>query len=326
MISVYDEFTQLKEVILGDVNIGLTKHLKSHEKTLVEEILLETKENLNDIQKIYESCGITVHRPNIQEEFSETIQSPFFSTKGIRNPLSPRDAFIVIGNTILETAGYREDMMFEYLYYKKIFMEQWKHNTCDWNKMPSPSYHNDIEDNIEPMLDAAQIMRLGENLLVSEQGAANAFGIEWLQRHMPKFNVIKAGKVITGHIDAQIKIVRPGLIITPHVVDNLPKCFENWDIIQPTDTSGNLLNFDGILFRDDDVENTFPSCAMMSLNEDTIFCYEHWKHSHKDFINTLENNKLNVIFVPFKHQHWFNQGLTCLTMELHRDGGMEKYI
>ena len=47
MISVYDEFAQLKEVILGDVNIGLTKHLKSHEKTLVEEILLETKENLN---------------------------------------------------------------------------------------------------------------------------------------------------------------------------------------------------------------------------------------------------------------------------------------
>ena len=326
MINVYDEFTQLKEVILGDVNMGLTKYLDFHEKEIVTEILLETKDNITEIQKIYESCGIKVHRPKISKQFDQQIMTPYFNTNGIRNPLSPRDPFIVLGDCILETAGYREDMMFEFLYYKEIFLNKFKTHKSRWVKMPAPSYTNDIDEDIEPILDAAQIMRLGKNIIVSEYGAANLPGVDWLKRHFPEFDIIGAGKKIQGHIDAQIKIVRPGLLISPHPSSDLPNCFSNWNVIHPVDASGNHLNSQGILFRDDDVENTFPSCAMMSLNEDTVFCYEHWKDSHKDFITTLENNKLNVIFVPFKHQHWFNQGLTCLTMELHRVGGKENYI
>ena len=100
----------------------------------------------------------------------------------------------------------------------------------------------------------------------------------------------------------------------------------SFSIHEPTDTSGNLLNFDGILFRDDDVENTFPSCAITSLNENCVFLYEHYKEVHKEFVKQLEKHDIDIIFVPFRHQHWFSQGITCLTLELYRLGDKQTYV
>ena len=325
MFKVFDEFTQLKQVVLGDVNMDLIDHVGRHEKLFITEIFQETQENLNSIAKIYQSNGIKVNRPKIEKSFSKKIETPFFGTKGIRNPLSPRDTFIMLGSTLLETAGYRADMMFEYVYYKNLFTQHWSTNKHLWIKMPSPMYNEELPSS-EPIIDAAQILRLGDHLIVSENGAVNNLGIKWLEQHFQEFNIIKAGKHIQGHIDAQIKIIKPGLIITPHNKENLPDCFKKWDIITPNDVLHEKAITDGILFRDDDVQNTFPSCSIISLNETTVFLYEHYKNSHKDFVNKLESYGIDIIFVPFKHQHWFNQGLTCLTLELDREGDKQNYI
>ena len=121
MIKVYDEFTQLKEVILGNINKELVKYVPKDEQSLILDIFDQTIEDLDAIQKIYQDNGIIVHRPKLSSDYSNIIFTPNSTTKGVRNPLSPRDAFIVIGNTLLETAGYRADMMFEHLFYKNIF-------------------------------------------------------------------------------------------------------------------------------------------------------------------------------------------------------------
>ena len=60
MFKVYDEFTQLKQVVLGDVNMHLLDHVDKHEKLFITEIFQETQENLDSIAKIYESHGIKV--------------------------------------------------------------------------------------------------------------------------------------------------------------------------------------------------------------------------------------------------------------------------
>lgn len=325
MFKVFDEFTQLKQVVLGDVNMDLLEHVDQHEKLFISEIFEETQDNLNTIAKIYKSNGVKVARPDIKNCYSKNIITPFFDTKGIRNPLSPRDSFIMLGSTLLETAGYRADMMFEYMYYKKFFTKNWTAGKHQWIKMPSPLYDQELSAS-EPIIDAAQILRLGDHLVVSENGAINDLGIKWLQQHFHEFRIVKAGKHIQGHIDAQLKILKPGLIITPHNKTHLPDCFQKWDIITPSDVLDNTAVTDGILFRDDDVENTFPSCAIVSLNESTILLYEHFKDTHKEFVKKLESHQMDVIFVPFKHQHWFNQGLTCLTLELNREGDKQNYL
>ena len=96
MINVYDDFTRLNEVILGDVNMYLLDTVDVKYRQQIEDIFLQTKDDLDSIQNILESKGVKVHRPNIKEEFAKTIITPTWSEKGIRNCLSPRDSFAVI--------------------------------------------------------------------------------------------------------------------------------------------------------------------------------------------------------------------------------------
>ena len=61
MIKVYDEFTQLKEVILGNINKELVKYVPKDEQSLILDIFDQTIEDLDAIQKIYQELrGITV--------------------------------------------------------------------------------------------------------------------------------------------------------------------------------------------------------------------------------------------------------------------------
>ena len=330
MINVYDEFTQLQEVVLGVVNKDLIQYVPQDEQSLIGDIFDQTIEDLDQIQRIYEQHNVKVHRPKVIKQYSNLIQTPSFSTEGIRNPLAPRDSFIVLGNTILETSGHRADMAFDHLYYKNIFLDQYKTCKANWIKMPMPSYDDNCVSteeiyNVEPIMDAAQICRLGETLLISSVGAVNPIGIDWIIRHFPEYNVVTTGNNINGHIDAQLKILKPGLLITPHSKNDLPDVFASWDIIGANDNSNTAVT-NGALFRDEDYTNTFPSCCIVSLNEHAVFLYEHAKISHSKFIKQLEQHDIEVIFVPFRHQHWFNQGLTCLTLELSRQGGKQKYI
>ena len=227
MINVFDEFTQLHEVVLGSVDLALTDPMEFEEAKLVRDVFEQTKEDLNTIKKIYELCGITVHRPKIIPQTSETVKTPTFETPGVRNPLSPRDPFIVIGNTLLETACYKPECHFEYVYHKELFLNQWNKHDCGWLKMPSPLLQHPVDWNAEPVLDAAQICRLGDTLLVCNNGAANQSGVRWLRQHFPKFDILELDEPFTGHIDAQLKILRPGLLISPHSVADLPYFFKN---------------------------------------------------------------------------------------------------
>lgn len=333
MINIFDEFTQLKQVILGDVNLDLVKHLPTEDKNFVQDMLQQTKDDLNAISKIYQAHGIDVKRPEIKTNYSNIIKTPNGESLGIRNPLSPRDTFIVLGNTIIENASWKIESLFEYLYYKNIFLNEFMYEkNCKWIKMPTPNYDhltflNDEITNNEPIMDGAQIMRCGDRCFVSVTGAGNELGYEWLRRQFPDFNFIKMPTLIKGHIDAQIKIFKPGLIMSPYTKEQLPSCFASWTHIQSSREHIPISNLQiGKMFRDDDYENTFPTCSIISLNEKVVFIYEHFKDTHPYFIKQLEKNNIDIIWVPFANQHWFNQGITCITLEMSRQGTKEDYF
>jgi len=325
MINVWDEFTQLQEVVLGNVDPALVDYLDVEEAELVREVFYQTQEDLNTIEHIYTKCGIEVNRPNITSKTSQLVCTPTFDTPGVRNPLSPRDPFIVLGNTILETACYKPECHFEYVYYKQMFTHKWNKYKCGWQRMPQPLLIQDVDADAEPVLDAAQICRLGDTLVVSNTGAANASGVRWLRQHFDNYSIIEANTPVSGHIDAQLKILRPGLLISPHPLEHLPDCFANWTKLDALEEHIEYPTT-GIMFRDDDVGNTYPSTGIISLNEHTVFLYEHYKHTHNYYIKQLEKHGIDVIFVPFRHSHWFSQCLTCITLELHRAGTNENYL
>lgn len=332
MVKVYDEFTQLKKVILGDVNLDLVEHCAPQDKNYIADILLQTKEDLQDTQKIYEKHNVKVQRPAIEKRYSHEIITPNCSSMGVRNPLSPRDTFIILGTTILENATWKAESIFEYLYYKDIFLNEFQSSNCKWIKMPTPAYaeqtfNNDEISDYEPIMDGSQILRCGKHCFVSITGAGNEKGFDWLERHFPQYKFVRMPSIIQGHIDAQLKIFKPGLIMSPYNKDQLPNCFSNWEHIR---SSREFIPTDNIsvgqTFRDDDIENTFATCSIVSLNESTVFLYEHFKETHPKFIKDLEQHKIDIIWVPFKNQHWFNQGISCITMEIERQGELENYF
>jgi hypothetical protein len=45
--------------------------------------------------------------------------------------------------------------------------------------------------------------------------------------------------------------------------------------------------------------------------------WDHYK-TEKSLLKELEKRDIEVVFVPFTYSHFFNQGVTCLTLELER--------
>lgn len=329
MINVYDDFTRLNEVILGDVNMYLLDTVDVKYRQQIEDIFLQTKDDLDSIQNILESKGVKVHRPNIKEEFAKTIITPTWSEKGIRNCLSPRDSFAVIGNVLLEAASHKRSSHFESLYYKDIFVQLFKKGG-KWISMPQPalsdlSYNDESYlTNIEPVMDTAQLARFGNRLLVSTRGAGNLLGAEWIARTFDNFDVVYMDNCFSGHLDAQIKIIRPGLIISPYAREKHPDFMQKWDII-PTKIYNGAPEIIDDRLQDDDWDNTYFQTSMLSYDENTVFVFEHYKKLFPKFVKDMESKGVECVFIPFKHQHWFSQGSTCLTCDINRSGGMEVY-
>jgi N-dimethylarginine dimethylaminohydrolase len=281
------------------------------------------------MQKIFQDKGIKVHRPAVSKELSKTINTPLWTEHGVRNCLSPRDSFAVIGNVLLEAASHKRSSQFESLYYKDIFIELFKKGG-KWISMPTPALSDNSYDsatyltNIEPILDTAQIARFGNRLLISTSGAGNLLGVEWIERMFNNFEVIRMNECFSGHLDAQIKIIRPGLVISPYPKDKHPDFMKNWDIVHTEIYNGAPEIIDE-RFQDDDWDNTYFQTSMLSYDENTIFVFDHYKKLFPRFIKEMEKKKVECIFIPFKNQHWFSQGSTCITCDVNRSGSMENY-
>lgn len=330
MIHVFDDFTHLQRVILGDINLGLLNHVNPLYQSQIEDIFHETISDLNAMQRIFEDLDIEVYRPVIKESHSKAIETPYWRENGIRNALSPRDSFAVIGNTLLEAASHKRSAHFEDLYYKELFVKLFKEG-AQWVSMPKPSLedsdfdNDDYLNNLQPILDTAQIARLGDKLLISTSGAGNKMGVEWIQRHFGnRFDIVVMDPCFSGHMDAQVKIIRPGLIVSPYPKEKHPDFMQSWEII-PTQIFGTAPEIVDTELQDDDWDNTYFQSSMLSYDENTVFVFEHYKKLYPDFIKLLERKGVDCVFLPFTHQYWFSQGSTCITCDLNRAGSFEDY-
>jgi len=57
----------------------------------------------------------------------------------------------------------------------------------------------------------------------------------------------------------------------------------------------------------------------LSIDQNTIMMTDYHKDRQNNFIKELERAKIDIDFVKFDFTHFYNHGLTCLTLELHRE-------
>lgn len=330
MIKVNNTYSQLKELILGKISYDFVKHLPEHKQKKIEYILKQTEDDLEEIQSILEKQNIKVLRPERKIEYDREIKTPLWSEIGLRYPIAPRDIFLVVGDTIIETASTSRYRYFEHWAYKDLMIDYFKQG-AKWIAMPSPILGDESYDidediyttNYEPLLEAAGVIQHDNDILVSTCVTSNSLGIQWLKNTLGNnYRYHEMSYKFPGHLDAHICIVRPGLIATYHKKEDFPEYFKDWEFIDLVSTLDREISrsqeFIHENLQDDDHLNTNLICNLLSINENKLLLYDHHK-DNKQLLDTFEKYDIEPIFVPFKYCHFFNQGITCITLETIRE-------
>lgn len=78
--------------------------------------------------------------------------------------------------------------------------------------------------------------------------------------------------------------------------------------------------------QDGDFENTVLAVNCLSIDTKTVVMWEHYK-TETTMIDQFKKHNIDIVFVPFTYSHFFNQGVTCLTLDLdrHTPEGLVKY-
>jgi glycine amidinotransferase len=206
-----------------------------------EKIIIETEEDIQIFIGELLKANIQVRRPDpieAKEKFKtlDWESEHYFS-------YCPRDILLAIGDTIIETPNVFRSRYFETVGYKDILLDYMKSGS-KWIAAPKPRLletifnvsdkHQSALKNLEPVFDAANILRVGKDILYLVSDSGNELGCIWLQSILgEQYRVHTCRNLYSSmHIDSTISLLRPGLaLINPARVreDNLPPLLKNWD-------------------------------------------------------------------------------------------------
>ena len=70
------------------------------------------------------------------------------------------------------------------------------------------------------------------------------------------------------------------------------------------------------------MEESIFEVNMLSINENTILSINYQKEVH----DKLKSVGIEPIYTRFRHRHFWDSGLHCLTLDTYREGGCETYL
>jgi glycine amidinotransferase len=185
---------------------------------------------------------------------------------------------------------------------------------------PQPSPY---DVGLELMMDAAQVLRLGRDLLVNVAHENHRMAVDWLERHLEgRYRIHRVNRMTDNHIDSMLLALKPGVFLARNegVRDLLPEALQSWKfLIPPPPSAGDFPVYD-----DDDLVLTSPyiDLNVLSIDEDTVLVNEDCTGVRK----MLEAEGFTVIPVRHRHRRLFGGGFHCFTLDTHRTGGCEDYL
>lgn len=305
----------------------------------------ELNEDVEQMADILESLSVTVHRPMPLDPETAEIKSLSW-TATVLPPLNLRDNALILGDEIIETPPMLRARYLETQFLTPVFADYFRQG-ARWTVMPrplmtdssfDPTYtdrsvgNTELTGEPEPtpydvgyeiMIDGAQCLRLGRDLVVNIATENHAMACDWLERHLEgRFRVHRMHRLTANHIDSMVLALRPGLLLvrTPGVADYLPEALRKWDmIVSPEPENANFPRYD-----DDDLILTSPyiDLNVLSVSPDTVMVND----ACPQLARTLEQHGFTVVPVRHRHRRLFGGGLHCFTLDTVRDGGAEDYL
>lgn len=303
MISSYNEWDKLKKIVVGRADfanwpVNDPVYRKEAENSLWTEttapsgpveqwIIDETEEDLHNLCNVLVKLGVEVVRPDWMN---------FQVHDGLYN-YCPRDRFLVYGNTIVDPAMMYPCRDMEYQCYMDILPDA------------AHIYHMPRDQGMT--LDAANVLRLNDKMLMLESASGNRAAYDWLCKQYPEVEIELCNFYSGVHIDSTVVALREGLVLlngSRVTEQSCPKVFSDWekifvDQVEPQD------------FYQYPYASKWIALNMLVVDPNTVICDSKQTSLHR----TLEKRGFTVIPLTLRHSRTLGGGFHCVTLDLVRE-------
>jgi N-dimethylarginine dimethylaminohydrolase len=331
-----NEWGRLRSVIVGradnarvpmqDISLRAINYAGNHRAVksgpYPRRVIEEASEDLEHLCGVLATAGVTIYRPEVPRTDLRHGADGWCSDGYYA--FCPRDGLLIVGDTIIEAPMALRARFTDAFPYRRILQEAML-DGARWIAAPKPQLpdsgydeHADRERkslrNLEPVFDAANVLRADEDLFFLESNSGNALGAQWLQRALgPEYRVhVLRGIYSYMHLDSTVSLLRPGLaLLNPDRLNsgNIPPALEKWRILwcpPPVDIG-----------YADPYEHASPWIGMnlLMLDEQAAIV----EKSQVPLIRLLEQERITVAPVPMRHARTLGGAMHCVTLDLQRD-------
>lgn len=336
-ISSNNEWGKLRSIVIGTATganwptmdptfainwqTTLFKEVDHPKGPVEQQVIDEANEDLDELAKVLESAGVKVYRP-MTNRYTAQVGNTQWSTDQMYG-YCPRDTHLVIGNNVIETPmSYRARQM-EADVLGHIRQEAIQDGT-NWVAAPRPllpvGTHYMADDKVmllenEPIFDAANCLRLNNDILYLKSCTGNRRGADWLQRFLGNEYKIHVLDDIYAyaHIDSTIAPIHEGLVVLNRgriKLENMPEVFSKqaWDIIwfdNPNPTS----------FYKYPYASPWIGMNLLMIDSHTAIVDKN----QIELIKQLERHKIEVWPLTLRHARTLGGGFHCVSLDLQRD-------
>lgn len=326
----------------------------------------EVAEDLDGLCQIFTKAGVTVLRPRWVAPVDD-FRTPDWAASG-HDTYNVRDLHIVFGNTLVVSAPSSRFRLFETQAFQAVLYEHFFEQGFRWISAPLPrlagQYSHEysgsrtaleaLEDRLhaqlssgltevyhrlderEVIFDAANIIRLGRDVLFLVSSTGNRRAAAWLAAALGReYRVHQTDSYRSSHLDSTIVPIREGtvLINAARVTETTcPAVLNGWDRIFFSDVAPvpesevdfhrtarlpahDRLSRLGVRSSLQHISSAWAGLNVFSLDPDTVLVHDR----QVDLIRILERKGFTVVPVRMRHCYTMLGGLHCTTLDVVRD-------
>lgn len=308
----------------------------SQVRETMQRIATETEEDFKQLISVLEKLQIQVLRPKVDLDV-DSLQESGNILDIPTPPMCPGDNMILFGDRLIESISTAPYSVIHQQAYQPFF----SHVRAQGN-------HILTTDNIS--ISTAQCFQFEDRILYGKMKHQSHMEMMQAWKNLTEKSIV--GFHLDGHIDGWFCPVSPGLIVTssdperPSLLSLFYKThFKNWKIVycdptlyqDPTfrrwqkENSGSWWvpgeeqNHEFIKFVDTyfknwvgDVSETVFEVNMIVVDDKTVIVRKTNYSNNLKIIQELENHGITVYQVPFRHSNFWDAGINCVTMAVHR--------
>jgi hypothetical protein len=352
-VSSYTSWQPLEEVIVGRAYTPDYFDFidDAQVRNQLQQILSETNEDLDNLQKTCETYGAEVKRPALPDKKNFMHWQTANGGGAPLPPLTPRDWQISLGDKLLRVLPVDElnDICKDYGDQVINPHQQF----VDANQGTWRSGETFDPDCILNGASASCIVRVGTDVFFDNSDYLKPVQSKWIQQNCLDSRYRFNEAITDGHGDAVFAILKPGVLLSSKWDDqlDLDSDFPGWDVSKLECSTINHAmavgkfkeeNFNGAWYVQGQtpteeftkfvdtylkewvgyVSDTVFDVNCLVLDEENVIFSAY----NKQVFDYCEKHRINPIISELRHSYFWDGGVSCCTQDIRRKGSLETYL